>query len=164
MITTVLKGEVADPAHVTEAVKSMKILNRKASDLLRQLNIHACTDITGFALLGHGVEMAEKSGVRLRVAFEKLPFLEGAVQYAEENLFPGGSCKNQRCYHEQITFDASLSEEQQLLLFTPETSGGLLIAMPSEELSRLDRLFTDAGQFFSIVGDVEKGTGIHVTM
>lgn len=164
MITTALKGEVADPAHVAAAVQSMKILNRQASDLLQQLDIHACTDISGFALLGHGVEIAEKSGVRLRFAFEKLPFLEGALEYAEENLFPGGSCKNQRCYHDQITFDADLSEEQQLLLFTPETSGGLLITVPPEELSRLDRLFTDAGQFYAIVGDVEKGTGIHVTM
>jgi selenide,water dikinase len=164
MITTALKGEVADPAHIAAAVQSMKILNRQAADLLQQLNVHACTDITGFALLGHGAEMAEKSGVQLRFAFEKLPFLEGAIQYAEENLFPGGSCKNQRCYHEHITFDAGLSEEQQLLLFTPETSGGLLVSVPPEELSRLDRLFADAGQFYAIIGDVEEGAGIHVVI
>jgi selenide,water dikinase len=164
LITTALKGEIADPAHVAAAVHSMKILNQKASDLIQQLDVHACTDITGFALLGHGAESAEKSGVRLRVAFEKLPFLEGAVEYAEENLFPGGACKNQRYYREQITFDSCFSEEQQLLLFTPETSGGLLVAVPPEELSRLDKLFVDAGQLYAIVGNVEEGTGIHVVM
>jgi selenide,water dikinase len=142
----------------------MKILNRQAADLIQQVGVHACTDITGFALLGHGAEMAEKSGMRLRFVFEKLPFLDGAVEYAEDNLFPGGACKNQRCYHAQITFDAGLSAEQQLLLFTPETSGGLLVAVPPEKLSRLERLFRDTGQFYAIVGDVEAGAGIHVTL
>ncbi len=164
MITTALKRGIADPAYVAAAVHSMKILNRQASELIRQLDVHACTDITGFALLGHGAEIAEKSGVRLRFTFEKLPFLEGAVEYAGDNVFPGGSCKNQRCYHEQITFDAGLSEEQQLLLFTPETSGGLLAAVPPDELPRLTRLFKAVGQFYAIVGVVEEGTGIHVTL
>ncbi len=163
IITTALKGELADPAHVAAAVQSMKMLNRQAADLLQQLDVHACTDITGFALLGHGSEIAEKSGVRLRFEFGKLPFLDGAVEYAEENLFPGGSCKNQRCYQEHVTFDAGLSEEQQLLLFTPETSGGLLAAVPPGELSRLERLFTASGQFYAVIGEVEDGTGIQVT-
>lgn len=163
MITTALKGQVADSAHVAAAVQSMKRLNRQAADVLRQIEVHACTDITGFAVLGHGVEMAAKSGVRLQFEFEKLPFLKGAEEYAEEFLFPGGACKNQRCYEEQVSFDPTLSEEQQLLLFTPETSGGLLIAIAPGELPRLERLFGETGQFYKVIGHVEHGSGVHVT-
>lgn len=123
MVTTALKGEVADPAHVAEAVACMKRLNREAARLIGQIGANACTDVTGFSLLGHSYEMAEKGGVRLRFFFDRIPFVSGAVAYAEDNLFPGGSCNNERAYSRYVDA-SSLSEEMQLLLFTPETSGG----------------------------------------
>jgi selenide,water dikinase len=163
VITTALKGEVADPAHVAAAVESMKKLNRQAVRLIQQVGVRACTDITGFALLGHGYEMAERSNARFRLHLENLPFLDGAVQYAEDNLFPGGSCRNQSAYEKWVDFAPSISEEMQLLLFTPETSGGLLVAVPLDRLETLTGLFADEGHPCWVVGEVTAGEGIEVT-
>ncbi len=162
IITTALKGGVAAPAHVAAAVETMKKLNREASRLIQQVGVHACTDITGFALLGHGYEMAERSGVRLRFDVNKLPFLDGAKQYAEDWLFPGGSCRNQSAYGQWVDFAPGVPEEMRMLLFTPETSGGLLVAVPPERLSKLTALFAEEEHPCWVVGEVVKGKGIEV--
>jgi selenide,water dikinase len=162
IITTALKGEVAEPAHVAAAVESMKKLNRQAARLIRQVGVHACTDITGFALLGHGYEMAEKSGVRLRFYLDKLPFLDGAVDYAEQWLFPAGTCSNERAYEQGVTFASGVSEEMQQLLYTPETSGGLLVSVAPDKASGLRSLFAEAGHPCWVVGEVIEGEGVQV--
>ncbi len=162
VVTTALKGGVADPVHVAEAVESMKRLNREAARLIGRVGANACTDVTGFALLGHSYEMSDKGGVRLRFSFGRLPFVDGAVGYAEDNLFPGGSCNNQRAYESHVDFAPGLSEETRLLLFTPETSGGLLAAVSPEELDALLTLFAEAGHPCWVVGEVTEGQGIVV--
>ncbi len=164
MITTALKADVADAEHIPPAVESMKLLNRQAAQLAQTVGVHACTDITGFSLLGHGSEMAEKGGVCLRFSFDKLPFFAGAKQYAEDWLFPGGSCKNQKCYEAQVRFSGELSEEMQLLLFTPETSGGLLLAVAPEKAAALRSSFEAAGAFCAEIGDVVEGSGLIVNL
>ena len=162
IITTALKGEVVDPSHVEAAVASMKMLNRDAARLLQEVGVHACTDITGFALLGHGYEMAEKSSVRLRFHAERIPFLEGAQEYAEAWLFPGGTCNNQRAYEHAVHFGPGISEEMQQLLYTPETSGGLLVTVPPERLETLTALFSDERHPCWVIGEVVEGEGIEV--
>jgi selenide,water dikinase len=161
IITTAGKGDAAEPAHIEAATTSMLQLNRRAAELAQQVDFHAMTDITGFALLGHGYEMAAPSQVRFRFYFDQLPFLEGAKDYADLNLFPAGACNNQRTYEQHVTFDG-LSEEMQLLLFTPETSGGLLIALPQAEADRLEVLCRETGQDIWRVGEVVEGEGIEV--
>jgi len=161
IITTAAKGDAADLAHVEAAIESMLQLNRKAAELAQQVGFHAMTDITGFALLGHGYEMAAPSKVRFRFHFDQLPFLAGSKAYAGLNLFPGGACNNQRAYEANVSFNG-LSEEMQLLLFTPETSGGLLIALPPAEADRLEALCQEAGQAVWRVGEVVEGEGIEV--
>jgi len=163
MVTTALKGEVADPAHVAEAVECMKRLNREGARLIGQIGANACTDITGFALLGHASEMAHKGGVRLRFFFDALPFVTGAVAYADDNLFPGGSHNNQRAYEPHVDFGPGLSKEMQLLLFTPETSGGLLAAVSPTKLDALLDLFTEVDHPCWVVGEVAEGEGIEVS-
>jgi selenide,water dikinase len=163
IVTTALKGEVADPAHVAAAVESMKALNRDAVQLIQRVGVHACTDVTGFALLGHGYEVAEKSGVRLRFHVEKLPFVQGAVQYAEQWLFPGGTCNNERAYEHAVHFAPGIPEEMQQLLYTPETSGGLLTAVPADRLGTLTTLFAEEALACWVVGEVMGGEGIEVT-
>ena len=162
IITTALKGQVADPSHVEAAVESMKKLNREAARLMQRVGVNACTDITGFALLGHAQEMAEKSEVGIRFYLEKLPFLEGARGYAEDWLFPGGTCRNQEHYAAQVRFAPSIPEEMQMLLYTPETSGGLLIAVSSGKLEELTTLFSSEGQEHWVIGEVVEGEGIEV--
>lgn len=162
IITTVLKADMAAPAHIAAAVESMKKLNREAAELIRRIGVRAVTDITGFALLGHGYEMAEKSGVRLRFHLEQIPFLEGAREYADMWLFPGGTCNNERAYEHAVTFAPEIEEEMQQLLYTPEKSGGLLVAVPPEKLEGLIQLFDDAGHPCWVVGEVVEGEGIEV--
>lgn len=162
IITTALKGQVADPSHVEAAVESMKKLNCEAARLMQSVGVNACTDITGFALLGHAQEMAEKSRAAIRFYLDRLPFLEGARGYAEDWLFPGGACRNQEHYAAQVRFAPGIPEEIQMLLYTPETSGGLLIAVPLEKLGALVALFSTEGQGHWTIGEVVEGEGIEV--
>jgi selenide,water dikinase len=161
IITTAAKGGAADPAHLQAAIESMLQLNRQAAALAQQVRLHAMTDVTGFGLLGHAHEMAEQSGARLCFCVDQLPFLPGARRYAGEWLFPGGTFNNQRAYEGQVTFHVA-DEEMQALLYTPETSGGLLIALPSAEAGRMEALCRQAGQAAWRVGQVVEGEGIEV--
>ena len=163
IITTALKSQAAEPAHVALAVESMKRLNRRAAQLIQQVGVHACTDVTGFALLGHGQEMAEKSGVQLCFHLGKLPFLDGAMAYAEGRFFPGGACRNQDYYQRWVDFAVGIPEETQMLLFTPETSGGLLVSVSPERLEMLVGLFVKEGLRCWVVGEVAEGGGVWVS-
>ncbi len=162
IITTACKADAADPAHVEAATQSMMQLNKYAAEALQGGEFHAATDITGFGLLGHAYEMAEKSGARLRFRFDDLPFHPGAKEYAEQLLFPGGANRNQAAYERHVRFASRLQYEMQLLLFTPETSGGLLIAMPPGEVEGFLARCAERGQEAWLVGDVVEGAGIEV--
>lgn len=162
IITTALKREVAAPDHVAGAVASMKRLNRTAAQLLQAAGARACTDVTGFAILGHALEIANHSRVGLRLRLTDLPFLDGATHYAEVGTFPGGTCSNQRAYEAHVRFAPSISDATRQLLLTPETSGGLLAAVPPHSLSELLQLFRDAGEPCWVVGEVIPGAGIEV--
>jgi len=157
IITTAAKGGVAEEAHLREAVGEMLALSRKAAQLMKQVNVHAVTDITGFALMGHSYEVAELSQVTLRFHLDRLPFLPGAKQYADEWLFPGGSSCNRDAYLDKVSFAPGIPDEMQMLLFTPETSGGLLIAVAPDDADRLADLFSKEGQGYAIVGEAVEG-------
>ena len=162
IITTAAKGDAADPAHLPAAVASMKRLNREAARLAQQAGVHACTDITGFALLGHSHEMADRSGTRLRFHFDRLAFLDGAIRYADEWLFPAGTRRNEGCFGRHVTFASDIPDEMRQLLFTPETSGGLLLAVSPGNADALAAAFAAAGEPLWIVGEVLQGEGIEV--
>ena len=160
IITTAAKGEAAAPEHVAGAIASMKKLNRDAARILQKLDTRACTDITGFALLGHASEMAEKSGVDLCFSLKDIPFLDGAEEYANQWLFPGGAGRNQKCYEKHVEFASDIPDEMRQLLFTPETSGGLLAAVPEGKIALAEKLFAEAGQPVWFIGNVvEKREG-----
>jgi selenide,water dikinase len=157
IITTAAKGQAADPAHVAGAIASMKKLNRDASRILHKLEVRACTDITGFALPGHASEMAEKSGVEIHFSLNAIPFLDGAIEYANQWLFPGGASRNQKYYENRVEFASGIPDEMRQLLFTPETSGGLLAAVPAEKITLAETLFAEAGHPFHLIGGVREG-------
>lgn len=162
IITTAFKGGVADAAHVERATETMATLNRRAAQVMQQVGVHAATDITGFGLLGHSSEMAALSGVELRFHFDRLPFLDGAIRYAREWLFPAGANRNQEYFRCGVAFAPEISDEMQLLLFTPETSGGLLIALPNERVDDFLVRCADVGQSAWHIGEVVQGKGIVV--
>jgi selenide,water dikinase len=162
LITTVLKAGAAEASYVEAAVASMTRLNRAAAHAAQEAGVHAATDITGFSLLGHGLEMATLSGVGLLLRLRDIPLLPGAHHYADEWLFPAGSNRNQDYFGHAVTFDADVSAEEQLMLFTPETSGGLLLAVAPERLDALLTACRRRDQPAWVIGEVVAGAGIRV--
>ena len=160
--TTALKQEKADPADVAEVVDWMKKLNRPASELALEFGLRGGTDITGFSLLGHGLEMAEASGVSLHIEFEKIPFVAGARKYAALGTFPGGAFDNLHYFSPSVQFDPEIGEQGQMLLFDPQTSGGLLLCVPPERLETLMESASRVSQPLWVVGEVTGGSGIDV--
>jgi len=131
--TTAIKQEKANQAEIYEATTWMKQLNRSARDLAVSLGVKACTDITGFGLLGHLIEMAKASGTGFLVNFNTIPFLSPTYKFGEMWLFAGGAYKNREYFSKQVQNPVGLSELDQMLLYDPQTSGGLLLAVPTEQ-------------------------------
>lgn len=165
VITTALKRELADGDHVAAAVAGMKRLNREAAEAAQAAGARAMTDITGFGLLGHAREMAAASGtaaggVDFRMSLRALPWLPGALRYGEAGAFPGGMGNNARHFGRWVTFDPAISYLFQDMLYTPETSGGLLMAVPPEGVETILQRIPDV----SLIGEVVAGDGrIHIT-
>jgi selenide,water dikinase len=157
IITTAAKADAADPAHLAAAVASMKRLNKAAAAALRGLPRHAGPDVTGFGLLGHGWEVAEKSGVGLRLRYADLPFLPGAKGYADDLLFPAMAGKNRADYGEHVTLHVKLEYEQELLTYCPETSGGLLITLSPADAARYLERLEARGERAWVIGEVLAG-------
>jgi selenide,water dikinase len=161
--TTALKQGKAHPDHVAEAVTWMKRLNKQAAELAVEFGVCGGTDVTGFSLLGHGWEMAEASGVGLRFDFERIPFIRGARDYADQFVFPGGSSDNRLYYSPHVSFAPEIDEASQMLLFDAQTSGGLLLAVPSEVLDEMLARAGKIGQELWVVGEVVEGERIEVS-
>jgi selenide,water dikinase len=128
VITTALKRGDVDPDDAAQVIGWMRRLNKTASELALEFDLKGGTDITGFSLLGHGLEMADASKVGFRFFYDKMPFTRGAKKYAEQWIFPGGTMDNRLYYGEHVRFDRSIDEASQMLLFDAQTSGGLLLA------------------------------------
>lgn len=160
--TTALKRESATPADVAEVVEWMKRLNREAAHLATHFGLRGATDITGYSLLGHGLEMAEASGAGLRLDFHRIPFVSCARKYAELWAFPGGASDNRLFYASRVTFDPSIDEANQMLLFDPQTSGGLLLAVPPDIVPPFLEEAARIGQAVWQVGEVTDHAGIEV--
>ena len=158
-ITTALKRGVADPVHVEAAVASMLRLNRTASQLASAYHVHAMTDITGYGLIGHAHELAHHSHVRLALDYAALRWVDGAQVYGQQEIFAGGLGRNREYYEAWVTVEANLASYQADLLYDPQTSGGLLIALPSADApSLLDQLLA-SGEAAALIGSVLPGDG-----
>src|SRR5512140_2806415 len=160
--TTAIKRGLAVEADVAEVIGWMSRLNRTAGQLAGEFNLRGGTDVTGFGLLGHGLEMAQASGVKLSLLYSQLPFISCALKYGQAWTFPGGSMDNRSFYGPQVSFDGSLSEMEQLLAFDAQTSGGLLLAVPSEKLEAFSLRARELDQPVWVVGEAREGRGIEV--
>jgi selenide,water dikinase len=136
VIITAIKGEVAEVRHIKETIMHMSTLNKYAADCAKNYKVNACTDITGFGLLGHTYEMAEGSGVCINITSSNIKFMEGAAEYAKMGLLPAGTYRNKK--HIENKYESKIGEEYVLdLLFDPQTSGGLLYSLPENEAYKL---------------------------
>ena len=169
VITTAAKAEQADEADLAGAIESMTRLSGPAMRALRTLgsDLHACTDITGFGLLGHGWEMAEQSGVALHFSAGNVPLLPGARRYAAAGHVPGGTGRNRAAIEPHTRWGDAVDEVTRLLLCDPQTSGGLFAAVAAEAAERALAALADAGVSAVVVGRAEAGeagAGIVVEM
>ncbi len=162
VITTALKQSMAAPAHVVEVVSWMTRLNKTASELALKHNVKAATDITGFSLLGHGFEMAQASGLAFNLVFDSIPFLAPALEYAKQGTFPGGAADNRLFYGNHVQFSPNVDETRQMLLFDPQTSGGLLLAVPPEQVNLFLDSASNLNQPVWHIGEAVPGEGITV--
>lgn len=160
--TTALKREQAEDKDVEEAVQWMKRLNKTAGQLANEFGLRGGTDITGYSLLGHGMEMADASGVSLELNFANIPFISGARKYAEMGCFAGGAFDNKNHFGAKVEFSKALDEENQMLLFDPQTSGGLLLGVPQEKLKAFTARAGELDQAVWVVGGVKAGSGIKI--
>jgi selenide,water dikinase len=160
--TTALKQQKADEQDVLEAVNWMKRLNKAAGQLAVEFGLRGGTDITGYSLLGHGMEMAGASHVALKLDFAKIPFLSGARKYAEQGIFPGGAFDNKKHFGAKVEFADSIDEPNQMLLFDPQTSGGLLLGVPRQKLDSLLARAGELDQAAWAIGEVQSGSGIQI--
>lgn len=157
VITTVAKADLAAPEHLAQAIFWMKRLNKGAGESAVAASVRGGTDITGFGLIGHAWEMAEASGVGLRINLGAVPFLDGAQRYADEGLFPGGTCANHAAYKEHARFADDMCEGDCMLLFDAQTSGGLLLAVPPSQLPLFRAEMTRRGEPWWEIGRVIAG-------
>lgn len=144
IINTAIKANMASKLGYNEAVKIMTTLNKYAADIMLKYEINACTDVTGFGLMGHSYEMASSSEVSFQIYKDLIPYIQEAKKYAEMGIVPAGTYKNKNYLKDKYMFNR-VSEWMEDILFDPQTSGGLLISLDSkygqsimEELSKLE--------------------------
>lgn len=145
IVATALKRRRAPRASVRTAVASMIALNRAAARVMRRFPVHACSDVTGFGLLGHALEMAQPSGVTIVLDSASLPVLPGAARLAALGLLTGGCRRNRAYLDDKMAIDPSVGEALLEVALDPQTSGGLLIAVPRSSAPRLVRALRAGG-------------------
>jgi len=161
IINTAIKGGIASEAAYETAVKVMTTLNKYAGEIIAGYKITACTDITGFGLMGHAYEMASASDVTIRIFKDSLPYIKEAREYAEIGLVPEGSYNNRAYLVGKYDF-RGVEEWKADIIFDPQTSGGLLFTCTKEEagniLEELDKLELKS----YIIGQAEEYSGKHI--
>lgn len=154
ILTSAYKGGLLDETGLQVATDSMITLNQGAAQALQGLDPHACTDITGFSLMGHGCEMAEASGTTLEIHAWAVPVLVRAREMAQLGLIPAGAYRNRDFFGPRVSLDDSLELDVTDVLFDPQTSGGLLVALPRAQAEVFASRLQEHGQPAAVIGEV----------
>ena len=155
ILSTALKRELLSEDQKKELIKTMESLNKTGAEILRYFDVHSCTDVTGFGLLGHLSEMTNASKVDVEIFADNIEFLPGAVEFAAGNVIPGGTLANLKFVEPFVDWSSSISYIQKILLSDAQTSGGLLVSIPENECTELINQFKKKGiKGFSKIGKV----------
>jgi len=154
IINTAVKGKLADDSTRRAVVELMTTLNDRAARVMSEVGVRACTDITGFGLLGHLYEMMAASGAGGRIYLDKVPLLEQVRSLAEIGMVPAGAYRNLEYLEQWLRWDSSLDDLDKLILADPQTSGGLLIAVPGDKADHFMELLLESGVRGSLIGEV----------
>jgi len=137
VVATAIKGGMASPDIEAEAVRWMVTLNRDAAEVMQEVDVSACTDVTGFGLLGHALELALASGVTIRIEASRVPFIAGVKDLAATGLIPAGSFANKKFFERSVTLEDGVEPLVVDLLADAQTSGGLLISVAESKVAEL---------------------------
>ena len=165
VISTALKAGKASAQAIEQINQSMTSLNRAASECMVEVGAHACTDITGFGLLGHAAQMAQASNVSLKINAANVPLFDEAMKYVAAGMIPGGTKKNEKFIRPQVEVAREVDPDLYLLLCDAQTSGGLLIAVTPDDGKKLLQMLHERGVAEArIIGEVvaEREKVIHV--
>jgi len=155
ILTTAIKSGLASTALIRRAAKQMATLNRAAAEAMVEVGAHGCTDVTGFGFLGHAAETLSETANGLIIYASQIPYLKEAREFAENGGIPGGLYRNRDYRKNMVTFDKNVPQYLQDILFDPQTSGGLLIAVKKTKAQRLLRELSNRGNNSArIVGEV----------
>jgi len=152
--TTAAKAGVITPEELAPSAAVMATLNKGARDAVATLGASACTDITGFGLLGHAEEMARGSGKTIQIFAGKAPLLPGVLSLAERGMAPGGAARNQEYLQESVTFAQDVAPALQSILWDPQTSGGLLVSIPERDAGELLKRLEEPCPQAVVIGQV----------
>jgi len=157
ILNTAIKAELLSKQDTEEAMRVMAYLNKYAAHAMKPYNVSACTDITGFGLAGHVLEMAEGSDVTIDINTASIPVMDGAVENAAMGLVPAGAYRNKDYSGHKIQMSEDVSVEMQDILYDPQTSGGLLIAVHPEDLDAIMKdLEEQTETAFAVIGRVSE--------
>jgi selenide,water dikinase len=155
IISTALKAGKVSKETVAKMTKYMAALNKKASELMQEVGVHACTDITGFGLLGHASQLAHNSQIGIKINSSAVPVFTEVEDFAKAGLCPGGLHRNREFYGRMVEFSEQIPDYTQDILFDPQTSGGLLISLTPKTAELLMSKLQKAGiQDAAIIGEV----------
>ena len=155
VINTAIKGGVASLKVIDKITRLMATLNRDVAEVMKQYSVHACTDITGFGLLGHLAEMVDGSGLGAVLDSKKIPILSEAMEYAAMGMLPAGANKNKIFRESMVEFSSSVNPLIRDLLFDPQTSGGLLICIDRDDTDELvEALIQKGSDLSAVIGEV----------
>lgn len=165
VLMTAFKRDRLAQEYYDSAVAMMTQLNARAAEVMLRFEVHAATDITGFGLVGHSSKMADGSGVTIVFEESDLPLLPGALECCRAGLIPGGGARNREFYGPRVKISEEVSDEMAVMAFDPQTSGGLLIAIPAREALRLVAALHEAGSIEAcIVGRVAESSGFAIEL
>lgn len=161
---TASKVGLADPEDLKTIINWMKTLNKKASELAVDMGCQTGTDVTGFSLLGHSWEIIRNSdpGIGLRYEYDAIPFTPNYEKYIEMGMFSAGANENYNFYLDHVKFAEHIDENHQMILFDPQTSGGLLLGVKPDRIDEFMKKATEDGQFARVIGEAVEGNGIEV--
>jgi selenide,water dikinase len=155
IVSTAAKADMAGEKALKKSIAVMNTLNRRPAELMEGLEVHACTDITGFGFLGHACEMIEESGVGMIIHASSVPVIEEALEYVFMGLIPGGCYRNEKFRASLVEVEGLVDDDLMKVLFDPQTSGGLLVSLPGPDAGRLLEMLHEEGiRDAAIVGEI----------
>jgi selenide, water dikinase len=160
IMSTALKNNLVTDKDMAEVIQSMTALNKKSAELMLEAEVHSCTDVTGFGLIGHALHLIQEGEIGIEFDFKSIPIFQQVIELLKKDVYPGGLARNRDFYSSNVEFSNEIPLFKRNILFDPQTSGGLLIAIPSLKSSVLVEKLCNAGvSCAAVIGKVVKQCG-----